>query len=81
MNVDDGKFNSAVFLDIKNAVDNVEHKILLDKLLWYGIKDNSQKRIESYLQGRIQCCSVNDHLSTMEHVALFLETCFHQDMS
>ena len=68
MNVDSGKLNSVVFLDIKKAFDTVDHKILLQKLSCYGIKGNSQKLIESCLQGRIQCCSVNGHVSTMEHI-------------
>ena len=67
MNVDNGKLNSVDFLDIKKAFDTVDHKILLQKLSCYEIKDNSQKLIESYLQGRIQCSSVNGHVSTMEH--------------
>ena len=68
MNVDNGKLNSVVFLDIKKAFDTVDHKILLQKLSCYGIKDNPQKLIVSYLQGRIQCCSVNGHVSPMEHI-------------
>ena len=68
MNVDNGKFNSVVFLDIKKTFDTVDHKILLQKLSCYRIKDNSQKLIESYLQGRIQCCSVSGHVSAMEHI-------------
>ena len=68
MNVDHGKLNSVVFLDIKKAFDTVDHKILLQKLSCYGIKDNSRKLIESYLQGRIQCCSVNGHVSALEHI-------------
>ena len=46
MNVDNGKLNFAVFLDIKNAFDSADHKILLQKLSCYGNKDNSQKLIE-----------------------------------
>ena len=66
MNVDNGKLNSIVFLDI--IFDTVDHKILLQKLSCYGIKDNSQKLTESYLQGRIQFCNVNGHVSTMKHI-------------
>ena len=66
MNINNGKLNSVIFLDIKKTFDTVDHKILLMKLSCYGIKDNSLKLIESYLKDRIQCCSVNAHLSSLE---------------
>ena len=66
MNINNGKLNSMIFLDIKKAFDTVDHKILLMKLSCYGIKDNSLKLIECYLKDRIQCCSVNGHLSSLE---------------
>ena len=39
MNIDNGKMNSVVFLNIKKAFDTVSHEILLQKLSCYGIKD------------------------------------------
>ena len=66
MNINNGKLNSVIFLDIKKAFDTVDHKILLMKLSCYGIKDNSLKLSESYLKDRIQCCSVNGHLSSLK---------------
>ena len=68
MNINNGKLNSVIFLNIKKAFDTVSHNILLLKLSCYGIKDNSLKLIESYMKDRIQCCSVNGHLSSLERI-------------
>ena len=68
MNINNGKLNSVISLDIKKAFDTVDHKILLLKLSRYGMKDNSLKLIESYLKDRMQCCSVNGHLSSLERI-------------
>ena len=68
MNINDGKLNSVVFLDIKKAFDTVDHRILLQKLSCYGIIGDSLKLIESYLKDRTQCCSLNGQLSSMECV-------------
>ena len=36
--LDSGKLPIGVFLDLSNAFDTLGHTILLDKLLYYGIK-------------------------------------------
>ena len=66
MNVNSGELNSVVFLDIKKAFHTVDHGVLLQNLACYGIKDISLKLIESYLKDRMQCCSANGELSSME---------------
>ena len=35
-----GDIDIAVFIDLKKAFDTVDHNILLNKLMRYGIKDN-----------------------------------------
>ena len=63
-NIDIGKINAVIFLDLKKAFDTVDHQILLSKLKNYGIFGNSFKWFESYLDNRIQKCSVNGSFSS-----------------
>ena len=51
--------NYVVFLDIKKAFDTVDHKMLVDKLYFYGIVKQELHFFKSYLTDRVQCCSVN----------------------
>ena len=59
MNIDNGKMNSVVFLDIKKAFDTVNHETLLQKLSCYGIKDQELMFFQSYLYNRTQSCNIN----------------------
>ena len=45
-NVERGKINVVVFLDLKKAFDTVNHEILLSKLRNYGICDNAHSWFE-----------------------------------
>ena len=62
-NVDRGKVNAVVFLDLKKAFDTVNHEILLSKQRNYGICDNADSWFESNFENRMQRCSVNGSLS------------------
>ena len=62
-NIDKGKINALVFLDLKKAFDTVNHDVLLSKLNNYGIKDIPHKWFTSYLDKRTQKCSINGSLS------------------
>ena len=66
--MDKGKMNSVVFLDIRKAFDTVNHKILLDKLNHYGIRDKELSFFSSYLHRRNLCCSVNEQKSTFSEI-------------
>ena len=58
LNINNGKMNSVVFLDIK-AFDTVDRKILIDKLYFCGIVEQELDFFRSYLTDRVQCCSIN----------------------
>ena len=48
-NIDKGKINAVVFLDLKKTFDTVNRDVLLSKLNNYGIKDIPHKWFTSYL--------------------------------
>ena len=67
-NLDNGLSSCAVFLDLAKAFDSVSHSILLQKLSIYGIRDNSLKLFESYLDSRKQFVEINGVSSSMETI-------------
>ncbi len=59
-NMDNGKLNGVVFIDIKKAFDSINHRILLNKMNEeFGIFGVELKWFESYLTNREQQCNVN----------------------
>ena len=64
-NMDNGKLNGVVFLDIKKAFDSINHHILLNKMNeQFGIFGMELKWFQSYLTNREQQCSINGELSS-----------------
>ena len=68
INIDKKGTNFYVFLDIKKAIDAIDHSILLQKLEYYGIREEELKFFSSYLHNRRQCCIVNSHQSSFQTV-------------
>ena len=66
--IDSGDIVIGVFLDLKNAFDTVNHKILLKKLYHYGIRGNLNKWFESYLADRSQYVLFNGKTSDTRNV-------------
>jgi len=54
-NMDNGKRTCAVFLGLSKAFDTVDHKILLRKLMYCGIRGKQNSFFEYYLTNRKQC--------------------------
>ena len=52
-----------IFLDFAKAFDTVNHKILLDKLAYYGVSGKTLELFSSYLSNRNQVVEVNGVLS------------------
>ena len=64
-NMDDGRLNCVVFLDIRKAFDSINHEILINKMhTLFGITGNQLKWFKSYLNNRVQQCLVNGQLSS-----------------
>ena len=63
-NMDKNEVPLAIFLDLSKAFDTIDHKILLHKLNYYGIRETSLKLIESYLSDRKQYVSLDNQNSS-----------------
>ena len=68
INMDRGKINIAVFLDLQKACDTINHDILLKKLERYGMGSPVLNLLRNYLTDRTHMCSVNGVLSCSKTV-------------
>ena len=68
INMDRGKINIAVFLDLQKAFDTINHDILLKKLERYGMGSPVLNLLRNYLTDSTQMCSVNGVLSCSKTV-------------
>ena len=68
-NMDAGKLNGSVFIDLNKAFDTADHNFLLRKLYCDGVDGNAFQFLQSYLTDRTQRCYVNAVLSTEQYVS------------
>jgi len=60
MEMDKGKVPLSIFLDFSKAFDTIDHKILLSKLEFYGMKEKSLNLIQNYFTNRFQYVQFDD---------------------
>ena len=66
--LDLGKLVGLVFIDLKKAFDTVDHEILCQKLVHYGVQQRELAWFRSYLYNRKQFCRVNGVCSKTEGI-------------
>ena len=68
-NMDNGRLNGVVFLDMRKAFDSINHNILLQKMnTQFGIKNLELEWFKSYLNNREQVCVVNGKTSSAKKI-------------
>ena len=68
--MDAGQYVGAIFLDLAKAFDCVNHDILLQKLVLYGIRGGAYDWLKSFLCGRNQQVRVNSVLSSRGQITV-----------
>ena len=63
MNMDKGEVTGSVFIDLAKAFDTVDHEILISKLKYYGVCDESLSWFENYFSRRKQLVCIDSQSS------------------
>ena len=62
--IDNGKYTIGIFLDLSKAFDTIDHKILISKLEYYGIRGIARLWFENYLTNRKQIVKYKQIMSS-----------------
>ena len=63
--IDKNEFACGIFIDLQKAFDTINHKILLKKLEYYGIRGPVKHWFKSYLHERKQYVKINNSTSNV----------------
>ena len=74
-NRDDGYNSFCMFLDLSKALDTVNHKLLLNRLCIYCIRENMHNLLSSYLINRQQFTVCNNIQSKASTIACGVPQC------
>jgi hypothetical protein len=67
---------SGIFCDLEKAFYCVSHKVLLDKLKYYGVNDRQYNLYKSYLQDRFQRSSILNGLNNKKVLSEWVKAAF-----
>ena len=65
VSIDRGLLNGVIFIDLRKALDTIDHEIILKKLTKYGVDQDALTWFKSYLTNRMQKCNVNNQTSQL----------------
>ena len=66
--IDSKQHCAGVFIDLKTAFDTVNHKRLVEKLSYYGVRGIANTWLENYLMNRKQYVVVGNQASSMQYI-------------
>ena len=67
--IDKVKYGCGIFIDLRKALDTVNHNILLFKMEHYGVRGSTLQWFKSYLSYRKQYVYINGECSELKQIS------------